>query len=233
MRVLVIDDKTAFLGLLCSHLRKHGFVVDAVESLDEAAAATAANIYEMVLLDLLLPDGNGATFVQELRAKSRKVPVIVISGQSELAERIKLFEAGADDYLVKPFDFDELVARMRAIARRQSPSDAGHDAGLSFANMVLYPHRQFALINGSHVVLRRPEAALLEKLLGRAGQPIERALLMSCVYTDPGEIESNSLTVHVHHLRQKLAQAGAAVEIASIRGFGYALQSRDPDLKPA
>jgi two-component system OmpR family response regulator len=229
MRVLVVEDKPAFLRLICSHLTKHGFVVDGVETIKDALATVRSASYDMVLLDLMLPDGHGGAFMNELRREGRKVPVIVMSAHGGLADRINLLDGGADDYLVKPFDFDELIARIRAIIRRRFSSRPDAERQLMFSNIIFYPEGRFVAVNGRNVTLRRHEAALLETLFSRAGEPVDRGHLMSCVYSEPGEIGSNSLAVHIHHLREKLREAEAKVYITSVRGVGYALQYRDPD----
>jgi len=228
MRVLVVEDNPSFRRLVASHLTKNGFVVDTVETIDDALATVSAASFDIVLLDLTLPDGHGGAVIDALRARTRWLPVIVISGEGSLTERIKLLESGADDYLVKPFDFDELIARIYAISHRQPSNRNDAEAKLIFADLLFHPKSRFVSIKGVKVMLSVHESALLEALLRRAGSPIERDHLMSRVYDEPHEIGSNSLAVHVHHLRQKLAAAGARVSINSVRGIGYAIEERSP-----
>src|SRR5438093_11447459 len=132
MRVLAIEDQPAFVKLVSSHLAKHGFLVDAAASLADALATLSATRYDAILLDLVLPDGNGAQLVDRLRREGSTVPAIVISARGLIAERIGLLEAGADDYLVKPFDLEELVARIRAVTRRGNPDE---EQRLAFGNL--------------------------------------------------------------------------------------------------
>jgi DNA-binding response OmpR family regulator len=233
MRVLVVEDNPSFRRLVASHLTKNGFVVDAVDTIDDALAALSTASFDIVLLDLMLPDGHGRGFIDALRQRGRRLPVIVISADGSLMERINLLELGADDYLVKPFDFDELIARIRAISRREASDRGNVEVKLIFADLLFHPNKRFVVINGLNVMLSAQEASLLEALLGRAGSPIERDHLMSCVYRHPHEIGSNSLAVHIHHLRQKLAAAGARVSINAVRGVGYSIEESRPAALPS
>ena len=221
MRVLAIEDNRRFLHLMCSHLEKRGFTVDAAETLGEGLNLVSSGCHDVVLLDLSLPDGDGAQFITQLRREQSAVPIIVLSARGEIADRLGSLDSGADDYLIKPFDLDELVARVRAVARRGTVRKA---QALAFADVVFDQQRRVVLINGQVVTLRPREIALFELLLRRAGEPIHRDVLLSSLYNLNEEIGSNSLDVHVHHLRRRLAEAGARVTIATVRGHGYALQ---------
>jgi DNA-binding response OmpR family regulator len=223
MRVLAIEDNRQFLDLMRSHLAKHGFTVDAAETLADGLTLAGDGGHEVILLDLGLPDGDGTRLVEELRRARSPVPVIVLSARGAIVDRVGLLEAGADDYLVKPFDLDELVARIRAVARR---GVARETENLAFADLVFDRRSRQTVINGQAVTLRPREAALLEALLRRAGEPVHRELLLSSLYSLDEEIGSNTLDVHVHHLRRRLAEAGARVSIATMRGHGYALRAR-------
>jgi DNA-binding response OmpR family regulator len=223
MRVLAIEDNRQFLELMRAHLTKRGFTVDIAETLADALPLAAARAYDVILLDLGLPDGDGAAVVERLRRERSAVPVIVLSARDGVLDRVGLLDSGADDYLVKPFDLDELVARIRAVARRGTVSRGMH---LVFADVEFDQHNRQAIVNGRPVALRPREAALLEALLRRADEPIHRELLLSSLYGLDEEIGSNSLDVHVHHLRRRLAEAGARVSIATVRGLGYALRGR-------
>jgi two-component system response regulator QseB len=224
MRVLAIEDNRRFLDLMRSHLAKRGFAVDVAATLADGLILVASGCHDVVLLDLSLPDGDGKEFIDRLRREHSSVPIIVLSARGEIAERLGSLDSGADDYLVKPFDLDELVARMRAVARR---GGARKEEGLSFADIVFDQKRRLVLVNGQAVTLRPREAALLELLLRRAGEPIHRDILLSSLYNLDEEIGSNALDVHVHHLRRRLAEAGARASIATVRGHGYALRGHD------
>jgi DNA-binding response OmpR family regulator len=224
MRVLTIEDNRRFLDLMRSHLTKRGFVVDVAETLADGLTLVASGCHDMVLLDLSLPDGDGKEFIDRLRREHSSMPIIVLSARGGIDDRLGSLDLGADDYLVKPFDLDELVARVRAVARR---GVAYKEERLSFADVVFDQKRRVVLVSGRIVTLRPREAALLELLLRRAGEPIHRDMLLSSLYSFGEEIGSNALDVHVHHLRRRLAEAGAHVSITTLRGHGYALQGQD------
>ena len=221
MRVLAIEDNRQFLELMRSHLAKHGFVVDAAETVADGLTIATAGGHDVILLDLALPDGDGGQIVSELRRARSPVPIIILSARGAILDRVGLLDSGADDYLVKPFDLDELVARVRAVARRGATRAPGR---LAFADLEFDPRSRQAIVDGRGIALRPREAALLEALLRRAGEPIHREALLSSLYTLNEEIGSNTLDVHVHHLRRRLAEAGARVSIATVRGHGYALR---------
>jgi len=221
MRVLAIEDNRRFLDLMRSHLKKRGFTVDTADTLADGLIMASSSGYEVVLLDLLLPDGDGGEVIDRLRCERSLVPIIVLSARGEITDRLGAFDSGADDYLVKPFDRDELVARIRAVVRR-GPSRK--EDTLAFADVVFDRRRRLVLANGHIVGLRPREVAVFELLLQRAGEPIHRDLLLSGLYSLDEEIGSNALDVHLHHLRRKLADAGARVRIATVRGYGYALR---------
>ena len=224
MRILAIEDSQKFLDLMRSHLTKRGFIVDTAETLADGLMMLSGGEHDVILLDLNLPDGDGAEIIDELRRTHRPTPVIVLSARGEILDRVDLLDAGADDYLVKPFDLDELVSRIRAVARRGT---SRKEERLAFAGVEFDQGNRQMIVNGRAVALRPREAALIEVLLRRAGEPIHRELLLSSLYRLDEEIGSNTLDVHVHHLRRRLAEAGAHVAIATVRGHGYVLQGRD------
>jgi DNA-binding response OmpR family regulator len=224
MRVLAIEDNRRFADLMRSHLTKRGFAVDVAETLADGFMMASGGSHDVVLLDLSLPDGDGKEFIERLRCERSTTPIVVVSARGEIVERLGSLDMGADDYLVKPFDLDELVARIHAVTRRGvSPKDAA----LGFADVVFDQRRGVVLVNGRVVALRPREAALLQLLMRRAGEPIHRDMLLSSLYSLDEEIGSNALDVHVHHLRRRLADAGARVSIATVRGHGYVLRGRD------
>jgi DNA-binding response OmpR family regulator len=221
MRVLAIEDNRQFLDLMRSHLAKRGFTVDTAETLADGMALAIQGGHDAILLDLALPDGDGARIIEELRRDHSSVPIIVLSARGAIIDRVALLDTGADDYLVKPFDLDELVARVRAIARRGAVRT---EERLTFADVAFDQHTRQAVISGRPIILRPREAALLEVLLRRGGEPVHRDALLSSLYGLDEEIGSNTLDVHVHHLRRRLAEAGARAGIATVRGLGYALR---------
>jgi DNA-binding response OmpR family regulator len=222
MRVLMVEGRSGTCKLLGSHLTKHGFVVDAVASWEVAKSSMSAINYDAMLIDLLPPAGHWVCRLEQMRREERATGIIIIMPLGgSLHDRIELLEAGADDCIVSPFDFDELVSRMRAIARRCGRSDK---EPLSFADVIFYPERLDMIVNGRSVILRPHAARLIATLLSRAGEPVSRDRLMTSVYEQIDEINSNALAVHIHHLRKKLAAAGARVKINAVRNGGYLLQ---------
>jgi two-component system, OmpR family, response regulator QseB len=223
MRLLLIEDDAMIGDSVRKALRQEGFTVDWLKDGKSAELALDERVHDLVLLDLGLPKKDGIDVLQALRSKGNPVPVLVLTARDAVPDRVAGLDACADDYLVKPFDLDELVARIRAVARR---GVARETENLAFADLVFDRRSRQTVINGQAVTLRPREAALLEALLRRAGEPVHRELLLSSLYSLDEEIGSNTLDVHVHHLRRRLAEAGARVSIATMRGHGYALRAR-------
>lgn len=222
MRVLVVADQPDPYQLARSHLKRRGLVVDHATTQGDALGMIAATRYDVVLLDPT-PLEDATRLVGHLRRGGDTVPLIVLSATATAADRIGFLEAGVDDCLAKPFDLDELVARIKAVSRRSRPEE---ERPVVLANLCFHPGRRAVVIDGRPIVLRPRELTLIEALLRGSGQPVHRDQLMSNLYSADEAIGSNSLDVHVHHLRQRLAEAGASVRIATIRGLGYALQAR-------
>ncbi len=224
MRVLAIEDNRPFLNLLCANLTKRGFTVDGTETLEDGTALASERGYDAILLDLALPDGDGKQVVERLRRARDPVPILVLSARGGIGDRVALLDLGADDYLVKPVDFEELSARIHAVVRRSAGRSETPQPGLAFADILFNPRNRQTSVNGHPVELRPREAALLEALLRRAGEPVHREALLSSLYSLDEEIGSNALDVHVHHLRRRLSDAGARATISTLRGLGYALR---------
>jgi DNA-binding response OmpR family regulator len=222
MRVLLVEDEPEMAVALRGALTRYDLIVDHVPTLAEAEEAIARNVHDAVLLDRRLPDGDGLTLIPKLRGRGIAAPIIVLTARSDLADRIAGLDIGADDYLAKPFAVEELLARLRAVWRRPSlPSiDVAHAGGLSFD----FGHRE-ASIEGRALELPRRELLVLECLMRRVGRVVQRSALEEAVYSFDDEIQSNALDTHVSRLRQKLAAAGAGIEIHGIRGIGYLLKA--------
>jgi DNA-binding response OmpR family regulator len=207
-------------------LHRHDVVLDHVAALAEAEAALADALHDAVLLDRRLPDGDGLALLPKLRAgaraQTRFVPVIVLTARGDLPDRVAGLDAGADDYLVKPFAVEELLARLRAVLRRPGALAARtlHAGRLSFD----HEHRE-ASVDGVPLELPRRELLVLEALLTRVGRTVMRGSLQEAVYGFEDDVESNALDAHVSRLRRKLAGARADVEIHGIRGIGYLLRA--------
>ena len=216
MRLLLIEDDAMIGESVVAGLRHAGHTVDWVRDGRAAEAALAVPVHELVLLDLGLPRKSGLEVLKALRAAGSDLPVLVITARDRVADRIAGLDAGADDYIVKPFDLDELAARIRAVARRRAGRAAPE---LEHGPLRLDPAKRRAFLDGQEVTLSAREFAVLEALLERPGAVLSRAQLEERLYGWRGEIESNAVEVHIHALRRKL---GTDL-IRTLRGVGYTI----------
>ncbi len=214
MRLLLIEDDAMLGEGVRRALRQQGHAVDWVQDGQSAELALAGEPYEVVLLDLGLPRKGGLEVLQDLRRRGARVPVLILTAQDAVPDRVAGLDAGADDYLVKPFDLHELAARIRALQRRSS----GHaEPVLELGGLALNPATHEVFLNGVPVALSTREFALLHALLEHPGRPLSRARLEERLYGWGQEVESNAVEVHVHALRRKLG----ADWIRTLRGVGY------------
>jgi DNA-binding response OmpR family regulator len=220
MRILVVEDEGRIAEILRSALSRAGFTVDAVPLYAEASAAVATNPYDAVVLDLGLPDGDGITLLTEMRARGSAVPILVLTARDAVEHRVAGLDAGADDYLIKPFAASEVVARIKALLRR--PGGALGTV-LSSGNIAFDTVGRDVRIGDTVLALPRRESAILEHLMRRAGRVVPKTVLEEKLYGIDDELGSNAIPVHVHHLRRKLVDSGATVEIHTVRGVGYLL----------
>ena len=220
MRLLVVEDEPRIAEILKSGLQRAGFVVDVVRLCADARAALALTPYDAAILDLGLPDGDGMDLLADLRSARNGVPVLVLTARDAIEDRVAGLDAGADDYLIKPFAAAELIARTKALLRR--PGGA-LGVALQAGNIVLDTIGRDVRVGGVPLQLPRRECAILEHLLRRQGRVVPKALLEEKLYGIDDELESNAVPVHVHHLRRKLQEAEATAEIHTVRGVGYLL----------
>ncbi len=218
MRALVIEDNRRLATLVVEGLGRGGFVADAVHDLDGADAALGAASFDVVILDLGLPDGDGLDWLQARRAAGLATPVLVASARGTPDERIAGLDVGADDYLVKPFETAELVARCRALMRRPG---ATLGVVLTAGTLALDSVGRNASVDGRRVDLGRREIDLLELLLRRLGTVVPRSLVEERLYGFDDEVTPNAVEAAISRLRRKLAEANAPLEIHTIRGIGY------------
>jgi two-component system response regulator QseB len=214
MRLLLVEDDRMIGESVQKGLRQDGFSVDWVQDGRSAELALETERYDCVLLDLGLPKKDGMDVLRGLRARRDAVPVVVITARDAVPERIKGLDAGADDYLAKPFDLDELAARVRAVARRR---DGRAEPVLEHLGLVLRPATHEASFEGRPLMLSQREFAVLEALLARPGAILSRAQLEERIYGWGEEVESNAVEVFIHGLRKKLG----ADYIRTVRGAGY------------
>ncbi|CUX58890.1 MULTISPECIES: response regulator transcription factor [Agrobacterium] len=218
MRILLVEDEPEMADALTTVLRRHDMIVDFAPNLSIAREALEHDVHDVVLIDRQLPDGDGITLVPRLRARERKIPVIVISALGSAKDRISGLDNGADDYLPKPFEVDELLARIRAVLRR-SPDISTQKIALGHLDFDIQVRE--AYVGGVRLALTRRELLILESLLRRPGRTILKNVLEDAVYAFDDEIASNSLEANVSRLRKKLIEAEAGAEIHNIRGVGY------------
>jgi two-component system response regulator QseB len=214
MRLLLVEDDTMVGRAVRQGLADAGFAVDWVQDGRAAELALGNGVYDLAVLDLGLPGKDGMTLLQDLRRRRDPLPVLVATARDAVARRVEGLNAGADDYLLKPFDLDELVARVRALLRRHA---GGASPVLECGTLLLDPVQKEVRIGGEPVRLSAKEFALLETLMQRPGAVLSREQLEDALYGWADEVGSNAVEVHVHNLRRKL---GADV-IRNVRGVGY------------
>ena len=220
MRILLVEDEPDLAQATAAHLVAGGHVVDHAASLEEGQAAVQVQRYDLILLDLQLPDGDGLTLLRGLRAQPENgaIPVLILTARDRIMERIAGLEAGADDYMVKPFDLDEMLARINAIRRRL---DRDGKPELRLGDIRILP-TEMTVYRGDRPVTRtRKEWALLERISRRPGVVVSKPDLEDALYGFGDEVESNAIEVHVSRLRAKLGRS----VIETVRGFGYRIGS--------
>lgn len=218
MRLLLVEDNVSLVQLIAKGLASAGFEVDTAASVADALDIVSAGKYAAIILDLGLPDGDGLSVLKAMRVRSNSTPVLVLTARGTLRDRVSGLNDGADDYLVKPFAFEELVARIQALLRR--PGDflgrlrrAGNIAFDTVGRQIY--------IDDKPQSLSARELALLELLIGRVGRVVPKAFVESHLFGDSDEVRSNAIEVYVHRLRRQLADLGATIEIHTVRGVGY------------
>jgi two-component system response regulator MprA len=226
MRVLVVDDDRALREVLRRALQLGGYEIELAEGGATALAQIAARAPDAVVLDIGLPDIDGLEVSRLLRAEGNRVPILMLTARDAVADRIEGLDAGADDYLVKPFDIDELKARVRALLRRASPDGHGVAPGeaLEFGELKLDADRHGVQVDGRFVELTRTEYQLLELLMLNPRRVLPHSLIYDRVWGYDFGPTSNALRVYIGYLRRKLEEAGSTSEIHTVRGVGYALR---------
>jgi DNA-binding response OmpR family regulator len=225
MRLLVVEDEARIAEIVRAALVRDGFAVDVLGLCVDAREALATTPYDAAILDLGLPDGDGLRLLKELRGKGNAVPVLVLTARDAVEHRVAGLDAGADDYLIKPFAMAELIARTKALLRR--PGGA-LGTTLKAGNVALDTIGRDVRCAEHTLDLTRREIAILEHLMRRVGRVVPKALLEDKLYGLDEELESNAIPVHVHHLRRKLTDNGATIEIHTVRGVGYLLVEGKP-----
>ena len=220
VRLLVIEDEDRLSGILRSKLSDAGFAVDIAGSAADAEAALELINYDAAVLDLGLPDGDGLTVLASVRRLGKTLPILILTARDAVEDRVGGLNAGADDYLTKPFAMTELIARIKALLRRP-----GGVLGITLdaGNVRLDTVGRELTVAETPVNLSRRELAILEQMMRRFGRIVPKAVLEEKLYGIDEEPDSNPIPVHVHHLRRQLQAANASLAIHTIRGVGYIL----------
>ena len=223
MRVLVVEDDRGLARALRRGLEESGLRVDHVVTAEEALAAVRSASHQVIVLDIMLPGGNdGLELCAELRRLGVGTPVLMLTARDAIDDRVLGLEAGADDYLVKPFAFRELVARIRALTRRHAPA---HPAVLEVGELRLDTEDWSMTVGGQPLALTPKELSIMELLMQNAGRLLTRAQIEEQVWETDLSMESNLLEVYIARLRRKLAAASATSLITTVRGAGYRLET--------
>jgi len=220
MRFLLVEDNQKLAGAVLDRLSLDGHVVDHAADLDAAEGFTQTTDYDLILLDIMLPDGDGRDFLERHRARSDQTPVIVLTARSEVSDRVGVLDLGADDYLTKPFDFSELEARVRAVLRRKQ---GDRSTSRRFGGVTFDPLAGTLTKGDQTVRLRNKELRLLEIFLGAPEQIFSKSKLMDRLFSYDEDVSDNAIEVYVGRLRRHLD--GSDAQIVTVRGLGYRLTS--------
>ena len=218
MRLLVVEDNEQLSELLTKGLRTAGYETDVLSSLEEASTVLRTTFYAALILDLGLPDGDGLALLREIRHRNDPIPVLVLTARGGLHDRVQGLRSGADDYLVKPFALEELVARLEAQLRRPGQLLG---SSLRIANLEFDTRNRQASINDQPQVLSARETAVLELLMRSKGRVVSKKQVEDHIFGHSEEVASNAIEVYVHRLRKQLSERGAKVQVHTIRGVGY------------
>lgn len=218
MKILLVEDNLRLSELVKKNLIKSGFVTDIAKDIEEAVHNLKSYSYDAIVLDLNLPDGNGMSFLKQIRDKKNQIPVIILTANIDFNNKIKGLNIGADDYLTKPFKHEELVARLKAILRR--PNDY-LEQKINIKNVSFDTDNYQLKINDIIVKIAKKESIILEILLKNYNKTVTKNVLLDKSYEIDKEINSNSLEVSLHRLRKILEKSESALEIKNLRGIGY------------
>jgi len=220
MRLLLVEDDELLGDAVKTGLSQFDYIVDWLKDGESAKNALKTESFELIILDLGLPKLSGLSLLQTLRNNGNTTPIIILTARDSIESRVKGLDCGADDYIIKPFDLNELSARIRALVRR---SQGRADTTIQFRNVILDPAAHSVMVDNVVINVPRREFSLLQKLLENSGQVLSREQLMQSVYGWDEDVDSNTLEVHIHNLRKKLN----ADYIRTIRGIGYMIEKNE------
>jgi DNA-binding response OmpR family regulator len=220
MRILITEDEKDLADALARGLHQQGYAADIAFDGEEALAMAEVNDYDLIILDLNLPKIDGVEVCQRIRAAGSPVGILMLTARSSLDDRVNGLDQGADDYLIKPFHFPELLARVRAILRREGET---RDPILRIGDLVLDPNAVKGYFKGSEIVFTTKEFAILEYLMRNAGRVISQEELLEHVWNEDANMFTQTVKVHIKNIRSKLNTAGAGDLISTVKGRGYLL----------
>lgn len=223
MKLLLVEDEPQMADALVAALTGKKILVDHVFTIHEADLALKGFSYDVVILDRRLPEGDGITLLRQWRKKGIATPVLILSAVGDMESRVEGIESGADDYLPKPFDFSELYARVKALARR--PQNLQEDK-VHFGRMTFNFTTDQVSICDEDLLLTRRETLALACLIRRFGQVVNRKSLMEAIYSFDDEVQPNALDLQISRLRAKLNDANSQIELVAVRGVGYFLREK-------
>lgn len=222
MRILVIEDDKDLCSLICQSLTASDYETDSCHNGNDGLFYAQNQVYDAIILDRMLPEIDGITVLEAIRRKGIHTPVILTTALSGLHDRIIGLDAGADDYLVKPFAVEELMARIRAVTRR--PGNLQISSDLTAFGLCLNPITHHLSFNGSSTTLSKKESALLEYFMRNPGQTLPRAMILSYVWGSTVEVEEGNLDNYIYFLRRRLKSFHAPVKLTTVHGVGYRLE---------
>ncbi len=223
MNIVIVEDQADLSALIAAQLEKIGIKCQTAVSGEQALDVIDASVHDLIILDRGLPDMEGLDLLKTLREDGVKIPVLILTAKDELGDKVAGLNSGADDYVIKPFEMDELIARIHALHRR--PSDAV-DTVLKQGNLEFVPTQSLVRINDQPTEITAKERDALERLMRLPGRVVNKDTLISALYGHSEEGSQNSVEVVMHRLRKKLEVAGSDVEIKTLRGIGYLIKSK-------
>ncbi len=221
MKILIVEDEPSLRELMCRELQRENHVVESAASFREADGKLAGYSYDLILLDIMLPDGSGLQLLEKIKAEHRREQVIIISARDSIEDKVEGLELGADDYLPKPFHLMELSARIRSVARR----NRGGERGITLGNVTLDLEQQRVVVAGVPLQLLKKEFNILSYFMQRPNHVVDKTLLAEAVWGDHVDQLDSFHFVYgqIKNLRRKLQEADADIEIKAVYGFGYQL----------
>ncbi len=220
MRLLLVEDDEILGDGLVAGLKMEGYAVDWLTNGKQADEALKLNAYELIVLDLNLPDMDGMSILKALRARKDETPVMVLTAKDTISDRVLGLDSGADDFVIKPFELDEVCARLRALARRSEGRSA---PTIEYKGISLDPASHLVIYHDEKVELSQKEFEILSFLMGNIGKVVSRSRLEESLYSWDSDVESNTVEVHIHYLRKKLDPT----LIRTVRGVGYIIDNDD------